>query len=49
MHSLAMAGMFPLLRDKLAVVSDVLNKGYLNGLQPRPPYIPPSLSAFDYS
>lgn len=37
LRSLAMAGTFPLFADTLAVVSDVLNEGYLTGLQPRPP------------
>lgn len=49
LHSLAMAGMFPLLADKLAVVSDILNEGYLTGLEPRPPCTPPSHATFLYS
>lgn len=49
MLSLAVAGMFPLLKDKLAVISDILNEGYLTGLQPRPPCISPSLATFQYS
>lgn len=38
-----------LLKDKLAVVSDILNEGHLTGLQPRPPCIPPILATFHSS
>lgn len=49
MHSLTQAGTSPLLKDKLALVSNILNEGYLTGLQQRSRCISPTLVTFHSS
>lgn len=45
-HSLAVAAMFPLLKDKLAVVSDILNEGYHQDLHPYHPALLHSITHY---